>query len=421
MVGSWVALPCWSTDDPQARPLLRQLRIEDFSAHILAFDIARGTDLAAAAFSNLQVRVWRLETGEVVHTLSFPEPPTDKSLRLDNEVEPITLHFSPDGHTLAVGFVNAIHLFDVKTWNEKRNLSIGGEDKLRPDIVPTPPTQQLQHRSDEQARIQSEQPPKDINQTMREWEAKRSEGDGRTRIRDFAFAPSGLFVLVSYCRGACWPGPTIQRVAFPTGNDPVRLWDLRSASVVWQRSYDPEGVISRVVFLPDGVHFIGIDSHLGHCAVGGYNLSDGRSLWSQNMGPCLYPPSIVVLQEDKEFITNRMSESNFKNRKKRLWIHSALYSAVDGRKIRNLSDRDGVGAAAMSYDGRWLVLSIWLGIQFQVWDLRENRVILKEVPKGWKRTADDIFDIVDMTADNRWLVVGSSASGRLAVYDFTLH
>ena len=406
--------------DKKAKPYLRESRIDQFPKSILAFDIARGLDLAAVALSDLRVRIWRLSSGDVVHEFSFPEPATDQRLKLDVEVEPICLQFSPDGKTLAVSFLNVIHLLDVATWQERKSLAVEGEDRVRPGITVTDQTPQLRRRTARQAQAQSEQPNRDINQTMRGWAAERHLGDGRTRIRDFAFAPSGLFILASYCRGACWSGPTIQRVAVPTGNDPVRLWDLRSASIVWQRSYDPAGVISRLVFLPDSAHFIGIDSNLGHCAVSGCNLSDGRSLWSQKMGPCLYPPSIVVLQGE-EFITNRVSESNLKNRKKKLWRYAARYSTADGGKIVDFPGRDGVGAAVVSGDGRWLVLSIWLGIQFQVWDLRENRVILKEVPRGWKRTAEGIIDIVDMTSDNHWLVVGSSASGRLAVYDFTLH
>lgn len=414
----WAALPSWPLDDPQSKPVLHQLRIEDFSASILSFDIAHGTDLAAVALNNLQVRVWRLDTGEQVHAISFQEPATDKSLRLDNEVEPITLHFSPDGRTLAVGFVNAIYLFDLRTWKEEKSLVLVGEDRLRPGILPTPPTPELQHRSAEQARVQTKEPPKDINQTMREWAREQAKGDGRTRIRDFAFAPGGDFILVAYCRGDCWAGPKIERVAFPTGDDPVRLWDLRSTGIVWQRSFDPEGVISRIVFLPDSAQFIGVNSHLGHCAVGGYQLSDGRQLGSQAMGPCLYPPNIVVLPQGKEFITNRSSESNLKNRKKRLWRDAALYSVADGKKIVDLPDHDGMGAAAVSSDGHWLILSIWLGIQFHVWDMQENKVILRDVPRGWKRTEDNILDIVDLTSDNRWLVVGSSGIGRLAIYSF---
>jgi len=60
--------------------------------------------MAAVALSDLRVRVWRLDSGQVERELSFPEPETDQRLKLDSDVEPISLRFSPDGKTLAVGF-----------------------------------------------------------------------------------------------------------------------------------------------------------------------------------------------------------------------------------------------------------------------------------------------------------------------------
>src|SRR5439155_24645951 len=77
-----------------AEPTLHQVRIEELSKSILAFDIANDSDLAAAALSDLSVRVWRLSSGRVIHEFSFPEPPTDQNLKLDGEYEPVSLHFS---------------------------------------------------------------------------------------------------------------------------------------------------------------------------------------------------------------------------------------------------------------------------------------------------------------------------------------
>src|SRR5437667_7327921 len=178
-----------------AEPTLHQVRIEELSKSILAFDIANDSDLAAAALSDLSVRVWRLSSGRVIHEFSFPEPPTDQNLKLDGEYEPVSLHFSPDGRTLGVGFSNAICLYDVENWTEKNVLRVAGEDNLRPGIIATSRTPLLRQRTAQEAQAQSEQPIRDINQTMREWVARRHRGDGRTRVRDFAFtSPSFLLI-----------------------------------------------------------------------------------------------------------------------------------------------------------------------------------------------------------------------------------
>jgi WD40 repeat protein len=398
-------------------PTLHQVRIEELSNPILAFDIASGSDLAAAALSDLRVRLWRLSSGQLVREFSFPEPPTDQNLKLDNEYEPVSLHFSPDGKTLAVGFLNAIHLYNVETWNEEKTLSVAGEDKVRPDIKVTPATPQLTRRSVEEANAEKTTPIPNINQTMRRWAAQRHQGDGRTRIRDFTFTKDGLFVLASYCRGGCWSSSGAV-VAYPSGTDPVRLWDLRAAKIVWEKLYDPQGIISRVVLLPDGGRFLAVNSELAHCAVGAYDLATGQVLWSHPFGPCLTPPGIAMLSDGESFITNRVDEANRDNRKEKIWRHAAIYETSTGKKISDLPVADGISAADISSEGRWLVSIIWRGTQFQIWDIQAKRIVLKGLPKGWKRTADCVLNRVRFSPDNHWLVVGCSTRGDMAVYQW---
>ena len=397
-----------------AEPTLHQVRIEELSKSILAFDIANDSDLAAAALSDLSVRVWRLSSGRVIHEFSFPEPPTDQNLKLDGEYEPVSLHFSPDGRTLGVGFSNAICLYDVENWTEKNVLRVAGEDNLRPGIIATSRTPLLRQRTAQEAQAQSEQPIRDINQTMREWVARRHRGDGRTRVRDFAFTRDGMLILASYCRGGCWSSSGAV-VAFASGTDPVRLWDLREKKIVWEKLYDPQGVISRVVVSPDGGRFIAVNSELAHCAVAAYDLSSGEALWSHRLGPCISPPNVQLLPGGRSFITNRVDEANRKNKE---WRYAALYETATGNKIADLPEGDGISAADVSSDGHWLVSIIWRGTQFQIWDLQAKKVIIRDVPKGWKRTVDCVLNRVRLGPDNRWLVVGCNVRGDLAVYQW---
>lgn len=400
-------------------PALQQVRIEELSNPILAFDIAKGSDLAAVALADLHVRVWKLSSGKVLREFSFPEPNTDQHLKLETEAEPISLHFSPDGKSLAVGFLNAIHLYDVETWAEQVILAVPGEDETRPGMTATQQRPELTPRTAEQARIESEEPVLDINQTMRKWARQRRQGDGRTRISDFAFAGGGQLLLASYCRGACWVWPGMRRDQFPSGRDPVRLWNMRSAQRIWESSYDPDGVISRVAVLPDGKRFIALDSQLGHCTVGAYDLANGQALWSHMLGACLDGQSIVVLPDGKWFITNRIEEANRKNVNKHLYRYAAIYDTSTGKKIADLPKADGISVADISPDGHWLASIIWRGTQFQIWDLQAKKIVLNELPKGWKRTADCVLNRVRFSPDNHWLVVGCSMGGDLAVYQWS--
>lgn len=405
----FAARPSLSRDGARAKPSLHEIRVERFSSPILAFDIANGSDLAAVALSDLHVRIWRLSSAEVVHEFSFAEPPTDQRLKLDVEVEPISLHFSPNGKALAVSFLNVIHLFDVETWRENKRLAVEGEGKLRPGVTITPQTPQLKPRTAGQARTQSEQPIGDINQTMRKWAADLHRGDGRTRIRDFTFLKDGL-ILASYCRGACWPWPGVRWDASPSSKDPLRLWDLGSTKIVWEKLYDPKGVISRVVPSPDGGRFAAVDSELGRCAVGVYDLSDGRVLWSHPLGPCDQPPSVTFLRDGQSLITNRVEEGKRKNK---LWRYAAVYRTNDGKKIADLSDRRGIRDADISPNGRWFVSTAWSGREVQIWDLQSNKIVITQVPKAMGRC---ILNLARFSTDGRWLIVGSGQTATLGVY-----
>lgn len=400
-----------------SEPALQQLRIEHLSLALLAFDIANGSDLAAAALSDLHVRVWRLSSGQLVHDFSLPEPLTDQNLKLENEVEPISLHFSPEGKTLAMGFLNAIHVYNVETWEEEKNFSVAGEDKLRRDIKITPERPELTRPSAE-ANAERSKPAPNISQTMRKWPAERHQGDGRTRISDFAFARGEQLVLASYCRGACWVWPGVLRDRFPSGSDPVRLWNADTARTIWENRYDPQGVISRVVPLPDGTRFLAVNSQLGQCSVGAYYVTTGQTLWSHALSSCDQPPIIAVLPDGLSFITNRVDEANRENRKKKLYRYAAVYETSTGKKVVDLPEADGISAADISSDGRWLVSIIWRGTEFQIWDLQAKKIVLKAVPKGWSRTADCVLNRVRLSPDNHWLVVGCNVRGDLAVYQW---
>ncbi len=388
--------------------------MDKLSAFILSFDIASGSDLAAAAVAERRIRVWKLSSGEVLHEFSFPAPETDEHLKVKGEDEPISVRFSPDGKYLAVSFLSRIYLYDVVTWTEKIALGVPGEDQHRADLKITPETPQLQRRSTEQAQADKNKPVLSLNETLRAWAHAAEKGDGRTRITDFAFTRDGSSVIVAYCRGECYASPSFRSAPFPTGNDPVRLWDIASARLVWEHVYEVNSAVDRIVPSLDGATFAVVQSHPGHCAVGMHNLSDGRTLWLHSFGSCTDPPAIRFSQDSRSFITNRVEQGNRKNK---LWRDIGAYETSSGKMIGDFPKPETVRDFDISSDGRWLASTTWSGLRFQIWDLPSKKPIGMETPKEWKWRGP-LMNRICFSPDGRWLVVGNNQVGALVIYQF---
>jgi len=364
------ALPLSLFSQQASKPQLREIRMDKLSAFILSFDIASSSDFAAAALVDRRIRVWKLSSGEVQHEFSFPAPETDEHLKVSGEVEPISVRFSPDGKYLAISFLSRIYLYDVVTWTEKMSLGVPGEDQHRPDLKITPETPQLEKRSTEQAQADKNKPVLSLNESMRAWARASEKGDGRTRITDFAFTKDGFSIIASYCRWKCYATTWLRWEAFPSGSDPVRLWDIASARLVWEHVYDEKSVTTRIVPSLDATRFAVVQASPGHCAVGMHNLSDGTSLWSHPLGPCPDPPPISFYEDSRSFITNRVEEGNRKNK---LWRNIGTYETSSGRMIGDFPKRDTVRDFDVSSDGRWLASTSWSGLRFQIWICRRKK------------------------------------------------
>jgi WD40 repeat protein len=339
-------------------------------------------------------------------------------LKLENEVEPITVQFSPDGRLLAVSYLSRIHFYDTKSWIENLNLGVVGEDNVRTDLKVTPAAPQLERRSAEQAQRDKNAPVPDLNESMRVWAYAKEKGDGRTRITDFSFDLDGDHITAAYCRGGCYASPGRRWSAFPTGSDPVRLWDIRGGRIVWELVYDKEGVTTRIVPSPDKRQFAIVNSHLGRCATGVYDLADGRVQWSHSLGPCGNPPSIRFCRDGQALITNRNDEGS---RKSRAWRKMAIYAVKDGRKIADLPDNNGASALDITSGGRWLASTTWSEREFQIWDLETPKVVSEQVPREYKWKSSRLLDLVHFSPDERWLVVGSMTAGELVIYQTGLN
>ncbi|MGB0036826.1 MAG: WD40 repeat domain-containing protein, partial [Candidatus Acidiferrales bacterium] len=363
--------PAESINSYEEKPYIHRIRMDKLPASILSFDIANHSALAAAALNNLSVSVWSLNSGEVVRKMSFPEPDTDQRQKLANEFEPIYVRFDPDGKTLAVSFLSRIHLYDVETWREQGSFGVDGEDSLREDSNPKLTRRPASNQDHDQKSAIS------LDQLMKERAVLYMNGDGRTRVLDFAFTPDGSSVLAAYCRGGCYATVGRHWGAFPTGKDPVRLWDVRSARLLWEREYDPKGVISRVVPSPDRERFAAVNAQLGQCAVGVFDLRDGAPNYSLPfIHFTLDTPTLAFLPTGEYFIT---ANTELGVGKKRTSQDLAVYATVDGKGVAVLSSREKARHADVPSDGRWLASASWDGSRFQVWDVQVRKPVLTEI------------------------------------------
>jgi len=379
-----------------AAPHLRKIRKEQFPGSILALDLAATSNLAVVALSGGRVRVWRIDTGETVHEFTFPEP--DSALRDRDQVEPIRVGFSPDGKTLGASHLSRIYLYDTADWREVGRFGVEGEDSVRPRPVPTPAPRPAyeEHRTAQE-----------MGQAYTEMLAA---GDGATRITDFAFTPDGSAILAAYCRGACYDR---RLFVWPSGKDPVRLWDARSGQLLWEHVYSHEAVIEQVVPSPDGKLFAAASFQPGWRTVQVYDLKSGERLSSLPPGrkDPDEVPSILFTPDSKRLITIRTDPLT---RKFRPWEHLAMYDVHDGTKLADFPGQIRSSNADISPDGRWLVAPPLNLMTFWIYDVETQKIVYyeKHLPWGWR----DPVDRVRFDPSGRYLVVALWGLGKLAVY-----
>src|SRR5579859_1899026 len=265
----------------RTKPSIRRAGDINFSAPIQ--DLAISTDGASAAvaligsLNKVEVDLVRLPSGEPIHTFTFDESDLDRKGH-----EPVRVRFTPDGTQLAVSFRSRIYFYDLKTFAELRQLGVAGDDVLH---MPAP-MREIPPRLHADRMPFTPEEIADEERWRREYavEVKRiaKQGDGRLRITDFSFTREMRFVLASYCFGDCWMEQANNRKVywFSGGDDPVRLWDLHSGEVVWQRYFDPNEVIEQVTPLPDASGFIATSNNTLFAPVTLRSIANGDMLYT---------------------------------------------------------------------------------------------------------------------------------------------
>jgi WD40 repeat protein len=394
-------IPLFPRADAQSgrKPAIRDVRAERLPAPILSLDVAPGSDLAAAALSDGRVRAWHLDTGELVHEFGFTEPDTDQRQKDEGEVEPIRVRFAPDGKTLGVSYLSRVHLYNVGAWSKLKAIGVEGEDVMRPIQQP-----QLSSRP------AVEKEPDDINTGTRKWFERKTRGDGRIRITDFAFARDGAAMVVSYCGGGCYDMPSSLRWMYPSGHDLVRLWEVKTGQMVWEHYSDPNQIAERVVPSPDGKLLVEVVFQPGRWLLRLMELMGGRELHLIVTSIRTHEPPDVAFTSDSQHFVSLWNEP-------RKLGQMTLFDTATGQVVDRFIDRAAAQRVAISTNGLWLAITTWRGVAFRVWDLEKRKPLLTMTPRlsgVHVRSLDVRFAMND-----RRIVVSDKSNSLVFTYELT--
>jgi WD40 repeat protein len=427
-------------------PRLREIHHERLHVPIQsdqAVDLAPGSDLAAIATLN-EVRVWRLDTNQVIKVFAFGKQRAAVRKEMGT-AEPLHVGFSPNGTTLAISYMSRIYLYDVATWRQVGSLGVEGEDTPRRPAVPT--DEPIRRPTLSGSPFPTAQDRQELRRYKREMDERydrtKKAGDGRTRVAGFTFTPDGAKLLAGYARGECfvwfhWGEPSL----WPSGNDPVRLWEVNTGRVLWERVYDPETVMRGFLLSPNGKWFAAqaCGDHGNHYVVV-HELQTGQRLYSLPMA--LGASAVIFTPNSQQLITNPSDEMGCLATVRLHLDHPddpwrqqltpadeacqklggrqcdslALYDVATGKQVGKLTDDETTFAAGLSPDGRWLAAGQWSNrYTFRIWDMQTHRPVGRYTPSGWAWLSGTA-DLLRFQPNGRRLVVVNTAKGLLAVYE----
>ena len=384
----------------QARSALIQAAQQPLS-HLLqsgspAYSVAFSPDgrTLAAGYVNGQIGLWNVATGR--RTSSLADGST-----VDKVV------FSPDGHTLAAGDVNGrIALWDVTTGRKTGSM----DDGSRVDSVAYGPDGHTLAEGDDSGDIGVW----DVV-TGRETSILAVGGDSPINpINGVAFSPDGRTLAAGDGNGqiSLWDtaadrrtaslteGRPVFSVAFsPDGhtlaagddNGQIALWDTATGQTT--ATLAEGNPVNSVAFSPDG-HTLAAGDDNGHIAL--WDTATGQTTATLAEGN---PVNSVAFSPDGH--TLAAGDDNG---------HIGLWDTAPGRGTAPLAEGSPVGDVAFSPDGHTLAVGDWSG-HIGVWDVTTGR-----------RTASlaegSPVESVAFSPDGHTLAVGDYA-GNIGLWDVT--
>lgn len=376
----WLSPNDRAVNNPRDVPSLHEILDADLGFPILGFDVSNNSDLTALALGGGKVRVFRTDSGEVLHEFAFESA--------NGKREILRVHFSPDGKLIAISHRGIVQLFEVGSWRELSPVGPESKDGLQ----------------------------------SRETIPPLGAEDELTTVTDFAFTRDGRTVIAGYCQAGCEPSVTIETVliARPTGRNLLRLWDLDRRRIIWQAN--TAEVPERVVPSPDEMVCAVVSQMLTgqYRNIRVYDLKKGELLYSlPEFRSNSLAPNVLFTSDGKNFITASRTSSGEGQKSHRDYcqrMHLGIFEVQSGKSVSQIVNSYGaVDAAALSADDRWLAAQTCMVPGFQLWDMRTSEAVLRVHPriKAWKNLA---VDILVFSQDGRSLVVANARHGLLAVF-----
>ncbi len=362
----------------------------------------------------LHVQIKNFLTGAFVHEIALPDV-TISPIRPEDGAELVNVRFSPDGKLLGVSYLSQIRLYEVGAWRQIATIGMPSEAAVEKAPSPRPKLQ----RPDVSA------PPRPVSS----W----SERDGRTRVIDFAFTADSRHILASYTHAYCFLYEDYGLFCDSSEDDPLRLWDVPSGRLVWQKSYDRQIAKGRPV--DDLLRFSWAmgrvqpspDARVFASALG--SLSSAIQIRSLLSGDPLYTlsgdepgtrPEIQFSPDGSSFYLEVLSPKGplgDKQRKQALRQMSDLakFRTDDGAQKCLFPDVGG-WTTALSHDGRWVVGPSRNAKGLRVADARTCQTIAS-VPialGNWWEFAS--VNKVLISSDDQWVIAACPPLGWVAVY-----
>jgi WD40 repeat protein len=423
-------------------------KYQSLPAPVQSVDFSRDGSLLSAALrgelGTSRVLVFKVASGEVVHEFSYNQSDLHRAANAGsggNEI--LTTRFSPDGTLLAISFRSKIYLYETTMWQLVKSLGIPGEEEQHwPTLSPLRPP--LPGNSVEAAADRD----RFAQENAAQAKLINSKGDGRTRVADFEFVDDHR-ILASYCGGASW-GFVDQTAEFSCAigaNNTVRLWDLNSGRVQWERTYnisksaswgspaylhtDNFTIPAAQTIMPSksaGV-FVALPVHFGEEEpVGIYDLSDGSEL-HQFMATVPSSDRFISFTPDGMcFVFRGRAEIGFrpgrqqKHRRsfdRKADAYLAMYRSSDASVVATFKDDKGVVGGVISPDGRTLLATDWYLRQLRLWNIATTQSTAVTPPAGhsWKH---DGVGLLRFSPDGRLFVVTGVRTGSIAIYSLDI-
>jgi len=275
----------------------------------------------------MEVKVWKVATGEVTFTLSLPPYLFALGIRLTLG----HVAFSPDGSLLAVGYSS-----DVKIWdfaNKRKLLTLTGHNRVIADLVFSPDGKRLATVSDDG--------------TAKMWYVSLALSLGVTTLHEQFTVPGRYSVAFS---------PDGKRLATASDDGTTNVWSAATGALLFTLP-GHIGSVRGVEFSPNGTQIVTVSTDK---TVRLWEPSPGKELFTLNL---ILRPRLLRIAQMENGSSLSTKEGTV-----------AIWDAITGQQLSSFSTPDISTAIMYSPDGSRIATG---GGSGRVWDAATGKEIYK--------------------------------------------